>query len=90
MLDKNLIIEIAEEYRRVAGLEAETTVSYRVFGDTKKLTKMREGADITVGRFNTALRWFRDNWPEGAQVPLALREGSARSDTEGGSDDAAA
>ncbi|HWK65368.1 MAG TPA: hypothetical protein VNS34_10530 [Rhizobiaceae bacterium] len=47
----------------------EVTLSHRVFGDSKKLTAIRNGADITVGRFNAAIAWFSANWPEDADWP---------------------
>jgi hypothetical protein len=30
---------------------------------------LRAGGDITVSRYNAAVTWFADNWPEGAQWP---------------------
>ena len=30
---------------------------------------LREGKDITVGRFETAVRWLSDNWPDGVLWP---------------------
>lgn len=50
----------------------EVTLSHRVFGDSKKLAAIRAGADITVGRFNASLRWFDENWPDGAVWPKAV------------------
>jgi hypothetical protein len=28
-----------------------------------------DGKDITVGRFERAMRWFSENWPEDAEWP---------------------
>ncbi|ASY56463.1 hypothetical protein SS05631_c15270 [Sinorhizobium sp. CCBAU 05631] len=50
----------------------EKTVSNRVFSDSKKLGAMRAGGDITVGRFNAAMRWFSVNWPEEAEWPAGV------------------
>jgi hypothetical protein len=47
----------------------EVTLSHRVFGDSKKLAAIRNGADITLGRFNSAIEWFSDNWPDDASWP---------------------
>lgn len=47
----------------------EVTLSHRVFGDSKKLAAIRDGADITVSRFNAAVMWFSENWPEDAEWP---------------------
>ncbi len=59
---------VADAYAKLTGVE-EKTVSSRVFADSKKLTAIRAGSDITVGRYNTALGWFSENWPEGSVWP---------------------
>jgi hypothetical protein len=66
------LIEIADAYKVAASIERDQTVSYRVFGDSAKLTALRTGADITVKRFNAALEWFAGNWPSGHPMPKAL------------------
>lgn len=68
MLNIGHIIAIADEYGRAANVE-EKTVSSRVFQDSKKLSAIRNGSDITVGRYNAALAWFSANWPAGASWP---------------------
>lgn len=48
-------------------------VSTIVFGDGRKLDLMHEqGADIRTRRFEAAMRWFSNNWPEGADWPEAV------------------
>lgn len=65
----NQILRLADEYERVTGAERKT-LSWRMFGDSKKLGAMTEaGADIQVTRAEAALRWLRANWPEGANWP---------------------
>lgn len=71
MLNAQHLIRIAEEYARCSQLE-EKTVSSRVFQDSKKLGAIRSGSDITIGRFNAALNWFSDNWPEDADWPEGI------------------
>lgn len=71
MLNIEHLITVADEYGRVAQVE-EKTVSSRVFQDSKKLGAIRTGADITVGRYNAALAWFAENWPEGAKWPAGV------------------
>ena len=66
------LIRIADAYKAVAGVPEDTTVSHRVFRDSKKLTALREGGDITVTRFNAALAWFAANWPDGSPFPAEL------------------
>lgn len=71
MFEIHHLILLADEYARVGAVE-EKTVSHRVFDDSKKLRLLREGGDITVGRFNSAVRWFSANWPEGADWPAEI------------------
>jgi len=66
------LIEVADAYKVAAGIEHDRTVSHRVFGDSKKLTALRTGADITLRRFNEAMMWFASNWPVGRPVPAHL------------------
>lgn len=68
MNDIAYLIRIADAYKTALGLE-DTTVSTRVFKDSKKLGALRNGADITVSRFNAALRWFDENWPQHVERP---------------------
>ncbi|WP_157014873.1 hypothetical protein [Mesorhizobium xinjiangense] len=62
------LLAVTGEYIRVTQIK-EVTLSFRVFGDSKKLKMLREGADITLGKFNAALLWLSTNWPEGAEWP---------------------
>lgn len=62
------LLSVADAYKRALKLE-DVTVSARVFSDSKKLGALRRGSDITVGRFNAALHWFSENWPEKARWP---------------------
>lgn len=71
MLEKSDLLLVADEYRRITGLE-DVTVSHRVFGDSKKLSAMRGDASITLDRFNEAFRWFSEHWPENARWPVGV------------------
>lgn len=62
------LISIAETYAVATGVER-TTVSWRLFGDSKKLDALVSGSDIQVRRFEAALQWLSDNWPVGAIWP---------------------
>ncbi|WP_011580533.1 MULTISPECIES: hypothetical protein [Chelativorans] len=77
MNDVSHLISIADEFMRATSTK-EVTVSFWVFNDSKKLAALRRGADITVGRYNAALQWFSDQWPENAVWP----SGVARPATE--------
>ena len=63
MFDVASLIARADAYKVASGVVDDSTVSYRVFGDTKKLAALRNGADLTTRRFNTAMDWFDQNWP---------------------------
>lgn len=65
------IIALADEYGRVEGIES-STVSWRVFGDTKKLAALKDGADLQTRRYAKALEWFSANWPAGAIWPPSV------------------
>lgn len=68
MLEIRDLLDLADVYRAATKTE-DRTVSSRVFSDGKKLSALRMGADITVSRFNDAVRWFSTNWPEQADWP---------------------
>lgn len=65
------LLELADAYQRAVPVE-DKTLSFRVFGDSKKLAALRADADITTQRFNAAVGWFAENWPEGAAWPDAI------------------
>lgn len=78
MLTVTDLISIADEYRRIAGIERETTLSYRMFGDTKKLALLRSGgADVTMTRFRAGLDFLLEHWPEAASMPEKLESYAA-------------
>jgi len=65
------LLELTDAFLAATSIK-EVTLSHRVFGDSKKICAMREGSDITVGRFNEAFRWFSANWPQGAAWPANI------------------
>lgn len=69
MIHLDHLLAVASAYKAASGLSDDKTVSFRAFGDSKKLTALQAGADITVGRFNATMRWFSENWPAGAVWP---------------------
>lgn len=75
MLQISSLIKLADAYKAGTGIPEDTTVSHRLFRDSKKLGALRKGTvDITVGRFNEALRWFARNWPSDVPQPPELAE----------------
>lgn len=73
----DFLLERADAYKIAAKIERDSTVSYRVFGDSKKLGALRLGADITVGRLSDALAWFEANWPAAPDAPPEAQEDAA-------------
>jgi hypothetical protein len=59
------LLLLARIYRESTGLKS-VTLSWRLFGDSKKLAAIENGADIQVTRYERALQWFSDNWPDQA------------------------
>jgi hypothetical protein len=70
------LLALAREYARAEDVEL-TTVSWRVFGDTKKLGALESGSDIQVKRYEAAITWFDKNWPAEAAWPSAVARPSA-------------
>jgi hypothetical protein len=71
MLTSDDLLACVDLFRAVTGVE-EVTLSYRIFGDTKKLRQLRERRGITLERFNAAMLWLAVNWPAGADLPHTL------------------
>lgn len=63
MTGREHIIALASAYGHALGLER-TTVSWRLFQDTNKLDAIIAGKDLYLGRYERAMQWFSDHWPE--------------------------
>lgn len=61
-------ISVIDAYIAFLGL-SDATASTRILNDGKRLTLIRNGAQITVRRANKALAWLSENWPDGAVWP---------------------
>ena len=62
MDDLDALLFLADAYQRAEKLKT-SSLSWRVFGDSKKLEALRSGRDISYRRLRHALRWFSVNWP---------------------------
>lgn len=71
MLTETDLLAVADLYRSLTEVE-EVTLSYRIFGDTKKLRLLRDGRGITLERFNASMSWFAANWPGDVALPETL------------------
>ena len=68
MIEIAHFISLADAFIAATSIK-DVTLSHRMFGDSKKLTAIRNGSDITVGRLNSAIEWLSANWPENAVWP---------------------
>lgn len=68
MIEIAHLLALADAFKK-ADPVSDTTLSFRMFKDSKKLAALRSGSDITTGRFNDAVQWFSDNWPDDAVWP---------------------
>lgn len=66
------LISIIDAYKAASGIERDATISHRIFGDSKKISGMRLGADITTRRLRAAYEWLGKNWPDGVDRPEGL------------------
>ena len=63
------LVAVSAAYRESTGIKV-STLSFRVFRDGNKLPAILDkGADITTSRFEAAMVWFSDNWPDGLGWP---------------------
>jgi len=62
------ILTLAEAYAAHRAL-SDSRVSTLAFGDGNMIRRLRGGSDITTGRAERTMRWFSENWPEGAAWP---------------------
>jgi len=68
MITEQSFLSLVDAFGAAAGLE-DSTISHRVFGDSKKITAIRNGGSITLRRANDAIDYFAAHWPEGAAWP---------------------
>lgn len=72
MITKQTLLQMADQFREACGIERETTLSFRIFDDSKRLTNLRGDGDITIGSFTKAMTYMAANWPEGRDLPAQL------------------
>jgi hypothetical protein len=71
MLTIDHLLAVASAYAAAADLQ-ESVLSWRMFGDNRRLAQLRDGREITVGRFNAAMIWMARHWPDGHPLPADL------------------
>lgn len=75
------LIAVAREYARAEGI-ALSKVSWRVLGDTRRLSAIEAGADLWTSRLEEAMAWFSCNWPESAVWPEEVERPDASAPLE--------
>lgn len=65
------LLHLSDLYAGHEGVD-DTTLSWRVFGDTKKLRAIRAGRDIQVRRCERAMQWLSDHWPADLEWPVRI------------------
>lgn len=65
------LILLIESYAAARGMSAAraSTIALNA-GHTYQ--SLIDGKDITIGRFERAMAWFSQNWPEGAEWPQGV------------------
>lgn len=68
------LLALARDFQSASGI-GDGAASFRIFGDYRVLGKLRDGtADLTVARYNAALKALYDRWPPGLARPGALTD----------------
>lgn len=82
------LISLIESYAAARGMSAAraSTIALNA-GHTYQ--SLIDGKDITIGRFERAMRWFSDNWPPGADWPADVERPQPASPSTNSSEDAA-
>ncbi len=68
MLTIATFFTIADRYSEATRL-AEATLSSKIFNDGKRLTAIRNGADVGVRRLEIATTWLSNHWPDDLDWP---------------------
>jgi len=67
-METNALLILAQTYGAHAR-RSEATISNQVTSNARLFDRLRAGKGCTVSTYNTALRWFADNWPEDLEWP---------------------
>jgi hypothetical protein len=71
MTQIDAFLVLVDAFRKATDL-SDTTLSSRVFDDSKKIAALRAGRDIQVRRLEAAVRWLAEHWPKEAEWPAAI------------------
>lgn len=68
---RDQLVAVADAYC-VARRLSRSRVSTIVFSTGVALDRIAAGRDLNTGSWERAMRWFSDNWPEGAEWPAEV------------------
>jgi hypothetical protein len=75
------LIDLIETFAEAKGLST-SRVTTLVFNSGSVYRLLKDGKDITVGRLETAVRWFDTHWPADAVWPEGLARPSLVADAK--------
>ncbi|RXF72091.1 hypothetical protein [Hansschlegelia zhihuaiae] len=61
----------ASAFAEAKGVEL-VTVARRACGDWRFFDRLETGASFTIRKYDDAMAWFSDNWPEGLAWPVGV------------------
>lgn len=75
MITEAELLRIVDAVAASTGL-SDTTLSSRIFDDSKRIAAIRGGSTITVRRMSDAVEYLCKNWPEQFHASLYARRAS--------------
>lgn len=68
---RDQLITVADLYCNARNL-SRSRVSTIVFNAGLALDRIASGRDLNTGNWERAMRWFSENWPDGAEWPASI------------------
>jgi len=68
---RDQLIAVSDSYAALRGL-SRARVSTIVFSSGMAIDRIASGRDLNTGSFERAMRWFSENWPDGAKWPKGI------------------
>lgn len=65
------ILTVARAYCAARGMSL-SRLSTIIFDDGKKLDRIASGRDLHTARYEAAMGWLSDNWPDGVNWPKGI------------------
>jgi hypothetical protein len=72
----NHLFKLAERFCASRRME-EATVGRLCAADGRFFLRLRAGKTFTIKKFDEVVRWFSENWPDGAEWPAEIARPAA-------------